>query len=723
MSAVHYRTCNLCEAMCGVAVEHVGDHVVTIRGDADDPFSRGHICPKAMALKDLYEDPDRLRRPMRRSADGWVPIDWDTALDVCADRIVEIQRRHGRHAVALYLGNPTVHNLGALLFGVFLAKALGSFNRFSATSVDQLPHMLAALEMFGHQLLMPVPDVDRCDYMLMIGANPLVSNGSIMTAPGIKKRLAALRERGRLVVVDPRRTETAEAADEHVFIRPGADGLLLAALIHTIYAEGLLRPGRLADFTRGIERLRAEVAPFTPDAVAAATGIEADTIRRIARELASARRGVAYGRLGICVQRFGGLNAWLVNALNVLVGALDREGGMMFTRPAVDLVGLASQLGEGGHFDKGRSRVRGLPEFGGEYPVVTLAEEIETEGEGRIRGLVTVAGNPVLSTPNGGRLERALEGLDFMVSVDPFCNETTRQSHFILPPTSALEQSHYDLAFNAFAVRNVAKYSPPLFSAGPDQRPDWRILLELTSRILVRRGGKDAIMGRAMRAGLGRLGPEGILDGLIRFGPYGAKLGDRGLSLKKLKEHPHGIDLGALEPCLPARLQTKDGRIDLVPPRLAADLPRLRRALDEPVPPLVLIGRRQLQNNNSWLHNSERLVKGRDRCTLLMHPDDAAARGLEEGDRARLASRAGAVEAPVELTSAMMPGVVSLPHGFGHDRPGVRLAVAQAHAGVSLNDVTDDRFHDALSGTAALTGVPVEVEAVAPRHDPSSAAP
>jgi anaerobic selenocysteine-containing dehydrogenase len=713
MSAVHYRTCNLCEAMCGIAVEHVGDHVVTIRGDADDPFSKGHICPKAMALKDLHEDPDRLRRPMRRSADRWVPIDWDTALDVCADRIVEIQERHGRHAVAVYVGNPTAHNLGALLFGLFFMKALGTFSRFSATSVDQLPHMLAALEMFGHQLSMPVPDVDRSDYMLMIGANPLVSNGSIMVAPGIKKKLAALRERGKLVVVDPRRTETAEAADEHHFIRPGSDGLFLAALLHTLYAENLVRPGRLADFTNGIDDLGRAMRPFSPEAVAAATSIEASTIRRLARELAGAKRGVAYGRIGVCVQRFGGLNGWLVNALNVVIGALDREGGMMFTRPAVDLVGLADRLGERGHFDKGRSRVSGLPEFGGEYPVVTLAEEIETAGEGQIKALVTIAGNPVLSTPNGARLERALDKLDFMMSIDPFCNETTRLGHFILPPTSQLQQGHYDLALSAFATRNVAKYSSPLLPTGPDQLPDWKILLELTARILIRRGGKDALAGRAMRTTLSRLGTEGLLDGMLRFGPYGAKLGRRGLSLKMLKDNPHGLDLGALEPCLPERLHTKDRRIALMPPRLAADLPRLERALGEPVPDLVLIGRRQLRNNNSWLHNSERMVKGRDRCTLLMHPDDAAARGLSNGDKVQLRTRAGAIEAPLEITDAMMRGVVSLPHGFGHDRPGVQLGVARAHAGVSINDVTDERFYDELSGTAALSGIPVEVEAAA----------
>lgn len=704
--AIHRRTCNLCEAMCGVVIEHDGGRVVDIRGDDDDPLSRGHICPKAVALKDLHEDPDRLRAPQRRVGDRWETVSWEVAFGDIAERVAGIQREHGKDAVGVYVGNPTVHNTGALLGGVGLFESLGTFNRFSATSVDQLPHMLASLEMFGHQLMMPVPDVDRTSYLLMLGANPLVSNGSIMTAPGIKRRLRELQRRGGdLVVVDPRRTETAAMASEHLFIRPGTDGLFLAALAQVLYAEDLLKPGRLRSITDGFGELRELVTPFTPDAVAGPTGIDAATIRRVARDLAAAERPCVYGRVGICTQRFGGLNAWLINALNVLVGALDHVGGMMFTKPAIDLVNVGKLLGQQGHFAKGHSRVSGLPEFNGEYPAVTLAEEIDTPGEGRIKGLITLAGNPVLSVPNGRRLDDALPTLDLMVSIDLYRNETTRHAHYILPPISQLESGHYDLAFHAFTVRNTTKWSPPLFEPPAGSKSDFEILVELTGRIVEAKKGR--LLGKAARLASKAtlaLGMKRSIDLMLRAGPY------EGISLAKLAEHPSGIDLGPLESCLPERLFTKGRRIRLVAPRVAPDLERLRAELDRDVPPLLLIGRRQLRTNNSWLHNSFAMVKGRDRCTLLMHPDDAEERDLTHGQTVRIRSRAGEVEAPLHVTDHMMKGVVSLPHGFGHGREGVKLSVAADHAGVSANDVTDERLYDELTGTAALNGVPVEVE-------------
>jgi len=703
--ATHRRTCNLCEAMCGLVIEHDGERVLGIRGDDDDPLSRGHICPKATALKDLHTDPDRLRAPQRRIGDRWETVSWEEAFSDIAARVADIQRRHGPQAMGIYVGNPTVHNTGALLGGIGLFESLGTFNRFSATSVDQLPHMLASLEMFGHQLMLPVPDVDRTGYLLMLGANPLVSNGSLMTAPGIKRRLRELQRRGgKLVVVDPRRTETAAMASEHLFVRPGTDGLLLCALMQVLYAEDRVKLGRLAGFTDGLEELRGMVAPFTPEAVAGPTGIEASVIRRIARELGEAERPCVYGRIGICTQRFGGLNGWLVNALNVLVGSLDHAGGMMFTKPAIDLVKLGTLLGQQGHFAKGRSRVSGLPEFGGEYPSVALAEEIDTPGDGQIKGLLTLAGNPVLSVPNGRRLDAALDQLELMVSIDPYRNETTRHAHYILPPISQLESGHYDLAFHAFTVRNTSKWSPPLFAPAPGSKSDFEILVELTGRILeAKKGGLAGKAARLASEAALALGIERSLDLLLRAGPY------PGLSLNKLKEHPPGIDLGPLEPCLPDRLSTKPKRIQLVAPRVAPDLERLRGELDRQQEALVLIGRRQLRTNNSWLHNSLAMVKGRDRCTLLMHPDDAADRELAHGQRVVIRSRVGQVEAPLHVTDHVMPGVVSLPHGFGHGREGVQLRVAAAHAGVSANDVTDERHYDELTGTAALNGVPVEV--------------
>jgi anaerobic selenocysteine-containing dehydrogenase len=708
MTATHFRTCNLCEAMCGIAIQVEDGRVASIRGDAEDPFSRGHICPKAVALQDVHEDPDRLRRPLRRRGGDWEEVSWDEALAEAAERLVGVQRAHGREAVAVYQGNPTVHNHGSAIFGQLLLRSLGTRSRFSATSVDQLPQMLASLLMFGHQLLLPVPDIDRTRLFLVFGANPLASNGSLMTAPGIERRLKDLRARGgRLIVVDPRRTETAAMADLHLAIRPGTDALLLLAILRVVLAEGLARPGRLASFADGMAELEGLVTPFTPEAVAGATGVPAEATRALAREFAGVEPAVAYGRVGVSMQEFGGLASWLINVLNVVTGNLDRPGGAMFTRPAVDLVDLAGRVGQRGHFDKGRSRVRGLPEFGGEYPAAVLAEEIETPGAGQIRALVTSAGNPVLSTPNGGRLERALPGLEYMVSIDLYLNETTRHAHLILPPTDALEHDLYDVVFHVLAVRNTAKYSPALFEPPAGARHDWQIFLELSRRIDAAQG-RGGWKRRLTQTALRRLGPSGLVALALRAGPYGLLRG-RGLSLGRLRRNVHGVDLGALEPSLPERLYTRDRRIALAPERFVRDLERLRPRLTAAANGLVLIGRRDLRSNNSWMHNSERLVKGRDRCTLLMHPDDAGPRGLADGARARVTSRVGAVEAVVEATTDVRPGVVCLPHGWGHHRAGTRLRVAGAHAGASLNDLTDDQAVDALCATAVLSGTPVEV--------------
>ena len=712
----HYRTCTLCEAMCGVVIESDGDRLVTIRGDRDDPFSRGHICPKAMGLKDLHEDPDRLRKPMLREGTKWREVSWDEAYDETARRLREVLAAHGRDAVGVYQGNPTVHNYGSMLFAPAFVRALRTKSRFSATSVDQLPHMLAAYWMFGHQLLIPIPDLDRTKYLLVFGANPAVSNGSLMTAPDVAKRLRAIRARGgRVVVVDPRRTETAALADEHHFVRPGTDALLLLGMLHTIFSEQRVSLGPLGAFTDGLDAVREVALRFPPARVARAVGIEADTIRSLARAFASAERAVAYGRVGACTQEFGALTCWLVNVLNVVTGNLDREGGAMFTRPAVDVVARSGR----GHFAKYKSRVRGLPEFAGELPVAAMAEEMDTPGPGQIRALVTLAGNPVLSTPNGARLEAALAKLDFMVSIDFYLNETTRFAHVILPPTSALEHDHYDLVFHALAIRNTAKYSEALYPPreSDDVRHDWQIFNALTWR-MKGDGALSRLRARAEGAVLARLGPHGMLDLALRTGPHGVRLRAfpprRGVDLRALRDAPHGIDLGALEPCLPARLRSKDRRISLAPPLVVADVARLEGRLardDSDASMLELIGRRELRSNNSWMHNSERLVKGPQRCTLRMHPRDAGARGLVSGALARITSRVGAVVAPVEISDEMMPGVVSLPHGWGHTRKGTRLAVAEAHPGVSLNDLTDEQAIDTLSGNASFSGLPVRVDA------------
>jgi anaerobic selenocysteine-containing dehydrogenase len=697
-----FATCMLCEASCGIAVTVEGDRATRIEGDREDPFSRGHICPKAVALEDVRLDPDRVLEPCVRdgSARGWSAVTWERAIDEAGTGIARVIREHGRDAVAVYIGNPMAHNANGLLGAGVLLGVLRTRSRFSATSADQLPHMLVALEMFGHQALLPIPDVDRTSYLLCIGANPLVSNGSIMTAAGVEHRLRELRERGgKLVVVDPRRTETARAADRHLFIRPGTDALLLMAMVHTLFAEGRVRPARLAGMTRGLDELERAAAPFTPERVATLTGIAADETRRLARELSDAPAGAVYGRIGVCQQEFGALSAWLVVALNVLTGNLDRAGGQMFTTPAVDVVRAATLLGQRGGFGRWHSKVRGLPEFGGELPVACLAEEIEA---GHIRALVTIAGNPVVSVPNGGRLASALELLDTMVSVDIYKNETTRHARVLLPTTFGLERDHFELLLSVVSVRNFARWSPPVFSPPPGVRDDWSALTDLACAVA--RGTPGSIAARTARA----IGPRRIIDVGLRTGPHR-------LTVDRLVRSPHGVDLGPLAPRLPGALHTADRRIHIAPTRFLGDVPRLRARLEaagaEGEGELLLVGRRSLRSNNSWMHNSRRLVKGPEACTLLMHPRDATARGLANGMRVKLRSRVGEVRVPLEVSDDIAPGVVSLPHGWGHARDGVELRVARERPGASINDVTDDMRVDALSGNAAFSGTPVFVEA------------
>jgi anaerobic selenocysteine-containing dehydrogenase len=726
----HYRNCNLCEAICGIEITVAQDRRLTIRGDKDDPFSRGYICPKAVALQDFHFDRDRLRHPVRRTGTGWKQIEWDEAFDEVAKNLKRIYATYGRNSTATYLGNPNVHNYGAILFAPAFLRSLHTRNRFSATSVDQLAHHLAAYFMFGHQLLLPVPDLDRTKLFLMLGANPAVSNGSMMTAPGFRTRLEAVRQRGgRVILIDPRRNETASLADRHFFIRPGTDVFLLLALLHVVFEERLTRMNALAPFTESVEVVAKMVKEFSPQRVASVTGIEAQDIRNLAMEFAAAESAVCYGRIGVSTQEFGGVCQWLINVLNIVTGNFDREGGAMFPLPAFDPVTAPESLAPRGSYARWHSRVRKLPEFAGELPVVALAEEILTPGPGQVKALVTLAGNPVLSTPNGRELDRALESLEFMVSIDPYINETTSHAHIILPPTSPLERGHYDLAFHLLAIRNTTKFSPSLFDRDKDALHDWEILVELQSRIDPIGNYPFEVLRRKVIKKF--FGPERILDFGLRFGPYGAKLNpfSKGLTLKKVKASVHGIDLGPLRPCLPGRLRTNNRSINLAPEVFVKDLERVRSKLaflvnDGLIPPprhgdtgsrresgrLLLIGRRQLRSNNSWMHNSARLVKGKPECTMLMHPDDAADRNLKQGDKAVVTSRVGMITLPVELSDEIMPGVVSIPHGWGHDRHGNRMAVAREHAGASINDLMDETSIDLLCGTAAFNGTPVTVE-------------
>lgn len=693
--------------MCGLEIDIEGDAVVRIRGDEADAFSRGYHCIKGEALADLHADPQRLKMPLRRTKAGFEEISWDTAYAEVTDNLDRIQRRYGQDAVASYIGNPNAHNYGSLIFLQGFLKQLRTKNKFAATSADQLPHHMIGYFLFGHQLLVPVPDVDRTMFMLILGGNPVVSRGSIMTAPDITNRLKAIRARGgRVVVVDPRRTETTAVADTHLFVRPGTDAALLLAMLHVVFADGKAALGALAPFTDGMDVLKNAVAEFTPERAALPTGIPAATIRQLARDFYGAESAVCYGRVGVSTQEFGATCQWLVTVLNAVTGNLDRAGGAMFTSPALDPLPYTGR----GHFARYRSRVRGLPEFAGELPVAVLAEEIETPGPGQIKALFTCAGNPVLSAPSGARLESALAGLDYMVSVDIFRNETTRFAHHILPPTGALEHENYDAIFHLLAVRNTAKFSPAAFDPAPGAQHDWQILGALARGLQSRKSRLEALKSQSLRL----LTPERILALGLRFGPYGtgAKIWRDGLTLGKVKAAPHGLDLGPLVPRLPGRLFTKTRRVDLAPSVYTDDLSRVRDRLFSnaaAASDLVLIGRRQVRVNNSWMGHIDRLTKGKSLCTLLIHPDDAVPRGIKTGDLVRVTSRAGSLEIPATVVDGIMPGVVSIPHGYGHTRANTGLAVPEHARGVSVNDITDAGVVDALSGNAVFNGVPVRL--------------
>ncbi|HGM5580645.1 TPA: molybdopterin oxidoreductase family protein [Pseudomonas putida] len=697
---LHHRACHLCEAICGLNIEvsHEPDgraSISAIKGDPQDPFSRGHICPKAVALQDIQEDPDRLRQPHRRVGERWEPIAWEEAFALAAERLWSIQQAHGRNAVAVYQGNPSVHNYGLMTHSNYFLGLLKTRNRFSATSVDQLPQHLTSHLMYGHGLLLPIPDIDHTDFMLILGGNPLASNGSIMTVPDVEKRLKALRARGgRLVVIDPRRSETAAMADQHLFIRPGGDAALLCGLLNTLFSEDLARGSHLA--VNGLEQVREAIAPFTAEAMGPLCGIEAGQIRQLARDFAAAGSAVCYGRMGVSTQTFGTLCHWLVQLINLVTGNLDRQGGALCTEPAVDLVASTS----GGHFNQWQSRVSGLPEYGGELPVAALAEEVLTPGEGQVRALVTVAGNPVLSTPNGRQLDGALAGLEFMLSIDLYINETTRHADLILPSTSALENDHYDSTFNLLAVRNVTRFNRAILAKPQGALHDWEIFVGLAR----------AFAERAALELKPTLPPAQMIDFALRKGPRG-EASPWGLSLQALDAHPHGLDLGPLQPNLATRLRTPAQAVEAAPQVLLDDLQRLARQVPMAADQLLLIGRRHVRSNNSWMHNFHRLVKGKPRHQLLMHPQDLQQRQLEDGQWVRIRSRTGSLEVQVLASEEVMPGVVSLPHGYGHGRQGVRMQIAHAQPGVSANDLTDELLRDALSGNAALNGVPVEVEA------------
>ena len=694
---IHYRTCNLCEAMCGLKITYKEKKVISIVGDKKDPLSKGYICPKSQALKDLYEDSDRLKTPIRRSKNGWEKISWIEAFDEIEHQIKKIQEKYCNDAVATYQGNPNVHNLGAMLYGGPFLKSLKTKQKYSATSADQLPHHIASLKMFGHQMLIPIPDIERTDYLLILGANPGASNGSLLTAPGFSKKIKNIQKRGGEVInIDPRYTETSKISSNHFFINPGKDALLLLSLLHVIFEQGIDEKTHLSNHLKGLNEIKEIVKKYPPQKTASIIGIDDFEIQKIAKDFINSETAVCYGRMGVSTQEFGGICQWLINVINIVTNNMDKVGGAMFTKPAIDLVFMTGMQGKVGNFDRYRSRVHDLPEYSGELPVATLADEMLVKGEGQIKMLISTAGNPVLSTPNGKKLEKALEQLDYMVSIDIYLNETSKYANIILPSTNGLETLHYDLVFHQLAIRNTAKLSEVLFEKDENQKHDWQILNELTERIT---GNKNSLT------------PEKMLDSMFQFSSYK----DANLSVKKLKDNPSGIDLGALQPHLTKRIFTTDKKINISPKFFIDDLKRLNQELFNVVDedkinfPFALIGRRHLRNNNSWMHNSELLMKGKNRCTVLMSSKDANNLSITNHQQIRIISNVGSIELPVEISDEMKEGVLSIPHGFGHNREGTKIKLAEENAGESINDLTDDHKIDRLTGNANFSGTRVKV--------------
>lgn len=738
----HHRICPLCEAHCGTLVTaDVATGTITgVRGDPDDPFSRGYICPKSYAMKELHHDPDVIRTPLIKRNGRFEEASWKEALDYTADRLKAIQAKYGREAIGFYIGDPTAHHPGLLLYSPLLLETLATPQVYCAGSVDHITKVLSSLLMYGNCSVISVPDIDRTEFFVVHGGNPAISNGSLMTAPGMPNRIKAVRARGgNVVVIDPRRSETAELADQHIPILPGTDAYFLFGIVHHLFAADLVKLGRIAEFSKGLDQVRALAADFSPDRVADVCGVPAETIRALAEAFAAAGSAVWYGRTGTCTQRFGTLCCWLQDLITILTGNLDRPGGAMFPVGIVPAVLYAEKFENGTPpFDRWQSRVKGYPELSGVLPTAAIADEILTPGPGQVRSFITMAGNPVLSHPNGGRLVEAFRDLEFMLSFDIYINETTRHADVILPSPPEATHSNFHFFYIPFMVRKIAKWTPAIFPAEEGQPHDWDIFVELVARLkdvpagqveedLVR-GWLEKFVAQGQHPECGSIdldqpremlgdmsGPDRLFDILVRTGPYGDAFGrdPEGLTVARIADTPEGIDLGPMEPQLPRLLATPDRMIDLAPDRIVADIERLRgawnvtRAPDE----LLLIGRRHMRSNNSWMHNLNVLAKGKDRCTLLVHPADASVRGLSNGDIVRVSTDVAAIHIPIELSDEVMKGVISAPHGWGHGLSNTKLAIANQHTGSNANAIIDERLFDRPSVNSVLNGVPVRLSA------------
>jgi anaerobic selenocysteine-containing dehydrogenase len=731
----HLRSCHLCEAMCGVSVHVEGGRVTRVRPNPEDVWSHGYLCPKGTTLGHLQNDADRLRAPMVRNGATWREVSWDEAFARCEEIIHGILERHGRSALAARTGN-AVGRSSTLSRYVAAFSQLARITRYTSSVVDQQPKNLACQLMYGDAWKMAVPDIARTDYFLVMGANPAESKGSILSFPDVLAEIERIRQRGgRTVVIDPVRTRTAKRADEWIPIVPGSDALFLLAMAQVLFADDLIDLGRLEEHVNGVERLGEICREFTPESVAAVCGIPAETIRRLAHELSAAPTAAVYGRIGLCTQEFGTLASWLTDVIAILTGHFDTPGGLMFANPVAPFMEIFPiRPFSAGSF---HSRVRGAPEVLGEVPAACLAEEIDTPGEGQLKGLITLGCNPVVSAPDSDRLDAALPLLEGMISIDLYRNETTRHADVVFPATPAFEQPYSDVWSWIYALRSGIKYNEPLLPSPPDWVPEWQILLRLgalcagmtNDEIDIKQLDDAYFTTLCTWADLDpdpileaspEPGPKRIIDMTIRTGPWGDRFGERpdGITLETVLAAPNGLDFGPAIPRLPQMLETESGKIELAPDYIVADIPRLRGLLERNRPSLVLVGRRHARSLNSWMHNVEVLVKGKDRCTLQIHPDDASRTGLSHAGLAKVSNDTGSVTVTVEVSDDITPGVVSLPHGWGHDRDGTQMDVAKRHAGVGSNVVSPGDLLDTISGNAVLNGIPVRVEPAEPLRTP-----
>jgi formate dehydrogenase len=704
--------CRICEPLCGLRVTVEDGKVARIRPDPDHPLSAGFACPKGIAMTDVQNDPDRVLHPLRRRDGGFERVSWDEALDEIGTRLGRILDERSGPALGWYMGNPGAFSYSHPLWVKALLDAVGSPHWYTASSQDVSNRFAASAFLYGSPFLLPIPDLARTDLLLMVGANPLVSHGSVMSAPRVKDQLHAITERGgRVVVVDPRRSETARAF-EHLAVNPDSDAWLLLSLLHVIFAGGLEDALAIERQASGTEALRALAAKHPPEVTEERTGVPAARVRELARDLARAEHAAVYGRTGSCLGRNGTLVSYLLDALNVVTGNLDREGGAMFGNPPIAFDKVADRIGAG-TYGKVRSRIGGFPEVLGALPASLMAKEIRAPGEGQLRALFVSAGNPVLSVPNGDELEAAMRELDLFVSIDLYVTETNREADFVLPATTFLEREDFPLPFLPLFTTPFVQWTDPLVEPAGEARQEWEVIEQIAKRVGV--VPSSSRLGRVLgRIGL-KLSPQRLMDLLLRTGSKGDWFGLRrgGLSLRKLRDNPHGVVLAEhLEPgVLPDKIRHRDKRVRLDPPEIIEDAGRLAaRNGRDPEFPLRLIGLRELRSHNSWMHNARLLMRGGRVHAARVHPDDAEDHGIEDGEPCRISSPHGSIELPALVTDEIVAGTVAVPHGWGHQRGG--WSVAREAGGANVNALSSSEPEDLerLAGMAHLNGIPVRIE-------------